>query len=111
MGLINNKNQDKENIIHALWDCQKIKDLPEKVARELEIAHILKLPLTSQQLILHDNFCDAQTLVNVIWMLTVYLILSAQIDESPINPTIPAAKIKAEIKSTNKLYPNRNLAH
>ena len=38
-------------------------------------------------------------------------ILSAQIDESPINPTLLTGKIKEEIKSTNKAYPKRNIAH
>ena len=58
-------------MIHDLRDCQKIKDIPEKVAHELGIVHILQIPLTSQQLILHDNFCDAQTLVNANWILTL----------------------------------------
>ena len=59
--LDNNKSQIKENMIHALWDCMKIKDLPTKVAD-----FIIQSPLTSQQLFIYDNFCDAQTLVNSI---------------------------------------------
>ena len=100
-----NKNQVKEIMIHSLWDCYKIKDLPENVKHELGIVQILQLPLTSQQLIIHEHFCDR------IWMLTVWSMLSAGIDKSPIKPTVLAAIIKAEIKSINKVYPNMNLAH
>ena len=96
-------------MIHASWDCQKIKDLPEEVENELGITHLIQLSITSQQLILHDNLCDAQTLVNAIWMLLVCSILSPRIDESPLNLSSLAAKIKAEIKSTNKAYPKRNI--
>ena len=100
----------KGTMIHALWDCQKCFNFPKKVVKELDISHLVQRPVTSQQLILHDTFCDAQTLVNVVWMLPVCSILSARIDESPLNHISLAAKINTEIKSTNKAYPKRNLA-
>ena len=100
----------KETIIHALWDCQKMYSFPKKNINKLGIAHLFQLPITPQQQILHDTFCNAQTLVNAVWMLLVCSILSARRHESHLNPISIAARIKAEIKSTNKAYPKRNLA-
>ena len=66
-----------KNLIHALWDCEKIKDLPAKKAKEIEIDLQIQWPRTSHQLILYDNFCNAQTLFNSVWMLQVSSMLSA----------------------------------
>ena len=41
----NKKIEIKENIIHALWDCQKINNFPEKEVNELDISHLVQLPL------------------------------------------------------------------
>ena len=89
--LENKKIEINETMIHVLWHCHKITNLPEKLVNELRITHLLQLPVTPQQEILYDTFCNAQTLVNTVWMLLVCSILSARIDESPLNPISIAA--------------------
>ena len=77
----------KERLVHSLWDCPKISNLYENVLKFLKVDHLTQLPLTAQQVILHDNFATARTLINTIWLILICIILNHKDHIIPINFT------------------------
>ena len=50
------KTAIKECVFHALWQCDKIKDLYENVAKELGIDKYTTFPLTSPEKLVNSDF-------------------------------------------------------
>ena len=68
-------------------------------------------PITAAQLVLYDNFCtEAKILINSVWILLTCFILSNRLNKAPNNAEKISKKILEIIKTTNKAFPNRNLA-
>ena len=51
----NKKTAIKEGALHALWQCEKIKDLYENVTKELGIDKYTTFPLIAKQVIIWDE--------------------------------------------------------
>ena len=71
----------KENALHSLWQCEKVKYLYSKVAFELGISHYTIFPLTAKQVIIWDegkNESSPINLLNAIWTITVNEILRSR---------------------------------
>ena len=100
----------KERLVHALWDCRKITNLYENVLNFLKVDHLTQLPLTAQQVILHDNFATACTLINTIWLILICIILNHKDQNIPINFTLTCERIKREIRDTTRAHPMSNLS-
>ena len=45
----------KENALHSIWQCEKIKNLYSKVAIELGVDKYTTFPLTAKQVIIWDE--------------------------------------------------------
>ena len=99
----------KESLVHALWDCPKITNIYTNTLQTLKLDHLTELPLTAQQVILHDSFTTAKTIINSVWILMLCSILNAKYNNAPLNANNLANKIKREIKDTNETYPKRRL--
>ena len=100
----------KERLVHSLWDCPKITDLYENVLKFLKLDHLTQFPLTAQQVILHDNFATARTLINTIWLILICIILNHKDHNIPINFTLTCERIKREIRDTTRAHPMSNLS-
>ena len=105
----NLKTEVKETLVHALWDCSKVRNVYEETLQALNITNLTQLPLTAQQVILYDSFTTAKTLINSIWLLLICLILNNKYNNTPIKINVIAEKIKREIRDTNKAFPKKNL--
>ena len=100
----------KEDIEHALFSCQNLKNLPENVLNCLKISELTQFPVTAPQLILYDQYASAKFLINAVWLLLVGFILENRLNKAPNKAEQIANKIKEIIISTNFSYPNRDLA-
>ena len=98
----------KDTLVHALWDFPKIFNIYTNTLKTLNIDHLTQFPLSAQQVVLYDSFATAKTLINSVWILLIYSILTAKYNNSPINTIKLANKIKREIKDTNQSYLNRS---
>ena len=99
--------ETKESLIHALWDCPKINNLHLDTMKQLEIDHLTELPLSAQQVIFHDSLTTAPMFMNSVRLLMVCLILSARLDNKPLDYITFSRKVKSEIKVTNQSYPHK----
>ena len=101
----------KEDMEHALFSCQNVNKMPERVLKTLKLEKFTQMPITASQLVLYDNFCrDATTLINSVWLLLTCFILSNRLNKAPNNTEKISKKIKDTIKATNVAYPNKQLA-
>ena len=105
------KVETKETLIHALWDCPKVNNLHLDTIKHLEVDHLTQLPLSAQQVILHDSFTAAPTFMNSVWLLIICSILSARHNNKPLDYISLSRKVKSEIKATNKSYPHKKLGN
>ena len=103
----NLKTEVTETLVHALWDCPKVRNVYEETLQALNITNLTQLPLTAQQVILYDSFTTAKTLINSIWLLLICLILNTKYNNTPIKINVIAEKIKREIRDTNKAFPKK----
>ena len=101
---------NKEDMEHALFSCQKLKNLPENVLKCLKISGLTQTPVTAPQLILYDQYASAKLLINAVWLLLVGFILENRLNKAPNKAEQIAKKIKEILISTNSSYPNRDLA-
>ena len=95
---------------HALFSCQNSKNLPNSVLTCLKIQNLTQLTVSAPQLIVYYPFSTDKTLINCIWLLLVYFVLSNRLNKAPNSTKTISRKIKDIIISTNKAYPNRDLA-
>ena len=104
------KNSIKEGALYLLWQCEKIKDLYENVAKELGINKYTTFPLTAKQVIIWDegqNENSPKKLLNAIWTITVNKILRSQNQELKMDFKKVAKAVKGEIVASISAYPNK----
>ena len=105
-----NGTQTKEDLEHALFSCPNVKNLPKKVLENLKIENLTQFPVTASQVILHDPYSTAETLINAIWVLLTCFVLTNRLNQAPNIAEIISKKIKEIIIQTNSAYPNRDLS-
>ena len=107
------KNAIKECVYHALWQCDKIKNLYEDVAKELGIEKFTSFPLTAKQIIIWDEGLNENSpinLLNAIWTITVNEVLRSQDSDKKMDSKNVAKVVKGEIIASNCAYPNKNVS-
>ena len=101
----------KECVYHALWQCDKIKNLYDD--DDVGIEKYTSFPLTAKHIIIWDEGLNENSpinLLNAIWTITVNEVLRSQDSDTKMDSKNVAKIVKGEIIASNCAYPNKNVS-
>ena len=100
-----------EDLAHALYTCPRLYGVPQNVLIKLGITHLSPNPVSPKRILLSDTDCipGAKLFMDTIWLLYTCLILTNRLTYSPISVDYISNKIKEEIITMNKCFPEREL--
>ena len=103
----------KVNALHALWQCEKLRNLYSNVAKELGIEKFTTFPFTAKHVLIWDegkNEASPINLLNAIWTITVNKVLQLKILIYQMDHKKVAKSVQGEIISSIRAYPNKSIS-